>query len=284
MRARQELFETFKALHADLFVIPPTWDVLSAVALHAAGYKAIATSSVSMGFAHGVTSEEVISFDLMVESVTRITGAVDIALSIDMESGYADTEAGLADNVRRLIEAGVVGLNLEDNSDKPGSALVPPDHHADRIRIIRRVAEEEGVPLFINARTDSFWIMDDVPVEEKVRESIARGNHYLKAGADGVFVSGPKIPAAAIGPLAAGISGPLNLLMQPEWPGLPELRQLGLKRLSLGSWHLRSVFGFMGEVLARLRDRGDFDLLREYSKPTRLIDQAVEAARPTRSN
>lgn len=272
-------YADFHALHRDLFVIAPTWDALSAVILHGAGFKAIATSSVGLGFANGVTSDEVIPFEEMLQVVRAITSKVDIAVSIDMETGYADTDEGLAENVRKLIDAGVVGLNLEDNSGKPGAPLVPADAHADRIRVILKTAEAEGVPLFVNARTDGYWIMDGVPAAEKTQEAIRRGNAYLAAGAHGVFVSGPKIPASEIGPLAAGINGPLNLLMQPEWPAMAELRRLGLKRLSLGSWHLRAVFGFMTKAMANLHDDEDFSMLREYALPTPELDRVTKAAR-----
>lgn len=279
MRAHREKFERFHALHKSFFVIAPTWDVMSATVLHAAGYKAIATTSVGVGFANGTTSEEVVTKDKMLDVVATICDAVDIPVSVDMESGYSDTDEGLAENVRRLIDAGAVGLNLEDNDDKPGSPLVSPEYHADRIGVIRRTAEQEGVPLFINARTDGFWIMDDVSPEEKAREAIERCNHYLKAGADGVFVSGPSIPEALIAPLAAGIEGPLNLLMQSNWPSLETLRQRGLTRLSLGSWHARAVFGYMTAAMERLRDGEDLDLLRQYAAPTKEIDKRIYAAR-----
>lgn len=279
MKATKQKFDDFRALHHDLFVIAPTWDVISAVVLHQAGYKAIATSSVGLGFANGITSEEVISFDEMVEIASRICAAVDIAVSIDMETGYAETDEGLAENVRRLIDAGVVGLNLEDNSDKPGSALVDAQAHAHRIDVIRRTANAEDVSLFINARTDGFWIKDEVAAEEKAAEAVRRGNDYLAAGADGVFVSGPKIPESVIAPMAHGIEGPLNLLMQPDWPGLPELRSRGLRRLSLGSWHTRALFGFMSDVVRGVADN-DFSRLREFAVPTPAVDKAILAARP----
>lgn len=265
-------------MHGDLFVIAPTWDVMSAAVLHSAGYRAIATSSVSVGFANGVTSEEVISFDAMVAIVSHICDAVDIALSIDMETGYADTDEGLAENIRRLIDAGVVGINLEDNSGKPGDPLVPMEQHAHRLDVIRRTADTEGVPLFVNARTDGFWIKDDASADEKTAEAIKRGNHYLSAGAHGVFVSGPKIPETAIEPLAEGIDGPLNLLMQPEWPGLPDLKRRGLKRLSLGSWHNRALFGFMSKAVMGVAN-DDFSLLREHAIPTPAVDRILKDAR-----
>jgi 2-methylisocitrate lyase-like PEP mutase family enzyme len=280
MRAALGLFEKFNALHRDFFVIAPTWDVLSAVVLHGCGYPAIATSSVSVGFANGVTSEETITRDEMLAVVAGICRRVEIPVSVDMESGYSDTAEGLEETTLALIEAGAVGLNIEDNSDKPGSPLVPADAHADRIRIIRRVAEKEGVPLFINGRTDGFWIRDEVPAEEKAKQAIARGNIYLKAGADGVFVSGPAIPASVIGPLASGLKGPLNLLMQPDWPPLAELRRLGVIRLTLGSWHTRAVVGFMQKVLQDLRNEERLDLLRQFAIPTPKVDALIGAARP----
>ena len=278
MRASESKFRDFHKLHERFFVLPDAWDVISAVILEHCGYKAIATTSVGLGFALGCPGDTAISKDEMLTMVTAICRAATGGVSVDLESGYADTAGGVEDVVREVIQAGAVAIALEDSDGIPGKVLRPAEEHAERIRAARRAADKEKVPLFINGRTDGFWINDDIPNDIKTREAIRRGNLYRAAGADGVFISGFKaIPADVIEALVRGIDGPFSSLISANGPTIAEFERLGVRRVHLGSLPTRAQYGYLKQALERLRDHGDASLLNQYAIPTREINSLLRS-------
>jgi 2-methylisocitrate lyase-like PEP mutase family enzyme len=214
--------EAFRALHHDRatpLVLPGPWDAASAKALVAAGFPALATPSAggaaSLGHADGETPA-----DEMFAAVARIARAVDVPVSADVEDGY-----GLAPKelVERLLEAGVVGCNLEDSRH---GELKDPREHAEWLAEVRAAA---GDRLFLNARVDTF--VRRVP---DVEETIGRARRYVAAGADCVFPIGA--PADVLPRLRAGIEGPLNVVarLDGEGPSLAELGARGATRITFG--------------------------------------------------
>jgi 2-methylisocitrate lyase-like PEP mutase family enzyme len=235
--------ERLRALHRapPILVLPNAWDVASAVAFAGIeGCPAIATSSGAVAAAHGYPDGERIPRDEMLAAVARIAGAVELPVTADLEAGYGDVAA----TAEGAIEAGAVGLNLEDG-------LGPVEEHMERIRVVRGVAESRRVSLVINARTDVF-----LRGEGDVDEAVRRGNAYLEAGADCVFPI-MVTDAAAIGRLAAEIAGPINVLHREGVPPVAELERLGVARVSVGSGLYRAALAH-AETLARdlLRDAG----------------------------
>lgn len=229
--------ERLRALHRPppILVLPNAWDAASATAFAALdGCRAIATSSAAIAEAHGYADGERIPRDEMLAAVARIARAVQLPVTADLEAGYGDPAA----TAEGAIEAGAVGLNLEDG-------LGPIEDHVTRIRVVRAVAESRGVPLVINARTDVFLHGDG-----NVGEAVRRGNAYLEAGADCVF---PIMVADAeeIRRLAAEIRGPVNVLHRPGVPAVGELERLGVARVSVGSGLFRSA---LAHAEARARD------------------------------
>jgi 2-methylisocitrate lyase-like PEP mutase family enzyme len=237
-RVRQaEHAADFARRHTDpeLLVLVNVWDVASAKAVAAApGCRALATASAAVAAAFGYPDHEEIPVELMLDQLARITAAVDLPVTADLEAGYGDPAA----TAEGAIEAGAVGLNLEDG-------LGPIEEHVTRIRVVRAVAESRGVPLVINARTDVF-LHGDGDVEEAVR----RGNAYLEAGADCVY----PIMVAETEPirrLTAEIRGPINVLHRPGVPKIAELERLGVARVSVGSGLFRAAL-LHAESLARV--------------------------------
>lgn len=276
MRASESKFCDFHKLHERFFVLPDAWDIMSAVILEHCGYKAISTTSVGLGFALGCPGDTAISKDEMLQMVTAICRAATVPVSVDLESGYADTAAGVEDVVREVIQAGAVAVALEDSDGIPGKALRPAEEHAERIRAARRAADKEKAPLFINGRTDGFWINDDIPNDIKTHEAIRRGNLYLSAGADGVFISGHKpIPADIVGALAKGFDRPFSTLIGSSGPSITEFERLGVRRLHLGSLPTRAQYGYLKQAIERVRDHGDASLLNQYAIPTKDINGLV---------
>jgi 2-methylisocitrate lyase-like PEP mutase family enzyme len=234
-RAKAErLLELHRA--PPVLVLPNAWDVPSATMFAGLeGCRALATSSAAIAEAHGYPDGERIPREEMLDVVARIARAVDVPVTADLEAGYGDPAATAVG----AIEAGAVGLNLEDG-------MGPVEEHMTRIRVVRAVAEERGVPLVINARTDVF-LHGDGNVDEAVR----RGNAYLEAGADCVFPIMVEAPEA-IRRLAAEIHGPINVLHRQAIPSVAELERLGVARVSVGSGLYRAALARAAELAGAL--------------------------------
>lgn len=283
MKASDRMFDEFWDVQKEFFILPACWDIFSAVMLQSAGVKAVATSSVSVGFANGLTAATMISMEGMLQKVGQIVSAIDIPLSVDLESGYADTPAGVERNVREIIRTGIVAFNLEDSDGIPGAGLRPAEEHAERIRACRRAAEAEGAPrLFVNGRTDGFWNHDGESIETKADEAIRRGNLYLEAGANGVFVSGKlKMPKDVIARLVKSIRGPVSILLDSADCSLAELKALGVRRVTLGSLPIRAGAGFLQRGIKRLVQDLDPSFFQEQAIPTNVINGALVKAERT---
>jgi len=276
MRASIQTFEAFRKLHERFFVLPDAWDIMSAVLIEHCGYPAVSTTSVGLGFALGCPGDTAISKDEMIKAVAQICSFVTIGVAVDLESGYADTPGGVEQVVGEVIEAGAVGVALEDSDGIPGKALRPAEEHAERIRAARRAAERAGVPLYINGRTDPFWINDGVADEIKMREAIRRSEIYLAAGADGMFISGYKaIPGPVIAQMVAAIKAPFSTLTSTNGPSVAEFERLGVRRLHPGSLPTRALWGMLESAFVALRERGDLSQFNQNAPATRDINQVL---------
>jgi 2-methylisocitrate lyase-like PEP mutase family enzyme len=176
-----------------------------------------------------------------VGAVSRIARVLTVPFSHDIENGYSDDPRVVADNVMRLADSGIAGINIEDGRDQP-------DLLASKIEAIRNAVAKAGGDLFVNARSDVF-LASLVEKPKQVGESIARGKLYAGAGADGLFLPGI-VAADPIRAVVASVSLPLNAM---AWPGLAdadELGKLGVRRLSAGSG-ISQVLWRQAEVLAR---------------------------------
>lgn len=223
-----ERARTFAALHAGpkLLILPNAWDAGSARVIESAGATAIATSSAAVAWAHGYPDGQYMPFDTLLESVREMTRVVKIPVSADIEAAYAQDAATAALTVARIVEAGAVGINIEDGND-------PPDLLARKIENLKAAAHKTGVELWVNARIDTY-LRRLVPAERAYDETVARARLYREAGANSIFT--PAVTEAeTIARLVKAAVLPLNLL---AWPGLPDaatLQALGVRRLSAGS-------------------------------------------------
>ena len=220
--------ELFRSLHRapPLLVLPNAWDVASAKAFATLpGCRALATSSAAVARSLGWEDGEQAPVAEMLQVVERIAAAVDVPVTADLEAGYGDPPGTAA----AALAAGAAGMNLEDSR---GLAMVPVDEQVTLIRAVRAAAPE----LVVNARVDVF-----VRQTGGVEEAVARGNAYLAAGADCVYPI--MAPFDAIGPLAAGIDGPVNVIASPQEARLEELERLGVTRVTFGSGLAAAALG-----------------------------------------
>ena len=229
------LARQFHALHADgLLLLANAWDAGSARLAQAAGARAIATSSAAVAWAHGWRDGDLLPVELLLQTTRAVAGATPLPVTIDIEGGYSDEPARVGELVTALLDAGAVGINIEDGGGTP-------DRLAAKIEAIKRVAAAKGIELFVNARTD-VYLRGLVPEAERVAETIRRAALYRQAGTDGIFVPALTEPAA-IRTIAEATPLPLNVL---AWRGLPpaaELAPLGVKRLSAGSGIPQALWG-----------------------------------------
>ena len=207
------------------------WDAGSARSVLEAGAKAIATSSWSVAAAQGYQDGEAIPIELAEKIVGRIVASVDAPVTVDFEGGYSEDDGELADNISRLIDLGVIGINFEDRVVK-GSGLYSVHRQARRLGAIREAAEQKRVELFVNARTDLFFEHGE-DAGQAVDEALERAKAYAAAGASGFFIPG-LTEDALIGQLCEAVTLAVNIMVMDGVPSNERLAKLGVARISYG--------------------------------------------------
>jgi 2-methylisocitrate lyase-like PEP mutase family enzyme len=235
--------------------MPNAWDVASARIYEEAGFAAVATSSAGLANSLGFRDGNELDVDLHLATLERIVRALDVPLSADVESGYAADVNGLSAFITRLAATGVAGYNLEDTVAERD--IYPLDEARARVSAARSAAPE----LFLNARTD-IYLAEIGAESSRFDATIERLHAFAEAGADGVFVPGVS-DAETIARIAAVTPLPLNVLAGPKTPDAPTLQQLGVRRVSVGSWPMRRTLGVLREIAAELRDAGTFSFTRD---------------------
>src|ERR1700756_1827694 len=228
------------------------WDAGSAKSILAAGAQAIATSSWSVAEAQGYRDGETIPIELAQRIVGRIAATIEAPVTVDFEGGYSQDDGELADNISRLLDTGVIGINFEDRVVK-GSGLYSIDRQARRIAAIRKSAEQKGVDLFLNARTDVFF-EHGKDAAQAVGEALDRAKAYAAVGASGFFVPG-LVDDALIGRVAKAVTLPVNVMVMDGVPSNGRLSELGVARISYGPIpYVRAMIGLRQEAAAPLNE------------------------------
>ncbi len=264
MASQQEKAQQLLTLHdkGGNLLLPNAWDSSSARLFEEAGFPAIATTSSGVAFANGYGDGQQISRDEMLAVVRRISAAVNIPVSADVEAGYGATAEDVAITVRGVIQAGAVGINLEDNTGY-GNPLFSIDEQVKRIAAGREAANQAGIPLVINARTDTYLYQIGA-AETRMSDTLDRAKAYLEAGASSIFVPGV-IDQATIEQLVAGIDGPVNILVGPGSPAAPELFGWGVRRISIGGSAMQATMGLVRDIARELRETGTYEKIAQYA-------------------
>jgi 2-methylisocitrate lyase-like PEP mutase family enzyme len=251
----------FRAMHqgGKVLVLANAWDVASARILEQAGMGAIATTSAGIAFSLGYPDGQRISREEMLAAVARIASKVSIPLTADLEAGYGERVEDAAASARGAIEAGAVGLNLEDSTGDARRPLTDIRLQVEKIQAVRETAAEAGVPLVINARTDVYLAQVGEP-EGRYPQAVMRLRAFREAGADCLFV--PDLAdRSTIARLVGELACPVNILAGPASPSIPELEQLGVARVSLGSWPMRAALGLARRIAEELKTTGTYTAL-----------------------
>ena len=268
---QKEKAEMFLKFHQgkEILVLLNSWDIGSSKLIEACGYKAIATTSMGIAASLGYPDCQVIQFSEMIEVITGIVNAVQVPVTVDIEAGYGNNLNEIIDSVKKIIATGIVGINIEDSIDL-NPVLIDEMEFCERISAIRSLSDSLGYHLVINARTDSFYTSLG-STQEKLSESIKRGNKYREAGADCIFIQ-PVWEKETISTLVKEINAPINILSNPGiGAGLPpsvrELQDLGVARLSLGSSLMKATLALIKKVADELSEKGTYNILLDTLTP-----------------
>ena len=234
------------ALHrpGDPVVLPTVWDAWSAALSAEAGFAGLTVGSHPVADSIGRADNEGMTFEELLTRLRQIIPAVDIPVSVDIESGYGQEPARL---IEGLLEVGAVGLNLEDTVHSQGGRRRDPQEHADLVGALRAAADASGVHVVINARTDVLLRVETTP--ERVADAIDRLDRAAKAGADVLYPVGVH-PDDIWQQLVSVLPLPLNGIAHPGDDNLAHFRAIGVGRVSFGprlrgalADHARSLLG-----------------------------------------
>ena len=231
-------YEIFYQLHHQEkpLIIANAWNVKSAQMIEQNGYAAIATSSGAISNSLGYEDGEKIPFSELLYIVQRIKASTNIPLSVDLERGYTDDLNELTENIQKLVDIGVAGINLEDVQ---GEAI-----YLKKLSAIKNHLERSNQKLFINARTDGFLIKVDSPLETTIK----RAKLYENAGADGLFVTGVS-DIATIKEIALSTTLPLNVVGTTKLSSIKSLSEYGVRRISMAAFLYRATYTQLGNLL-----------------------------------
>jgi 2-methylisocitrate lyase-like PEP mutase family enzyme len=240
--------EALLALHqpGNPVVLPTIWDAWSARLAVDAGFVALTVGSHPLADSVGKPDQEGMTFDDVLTRVKQITAAVDVPVSVDIESGYAQAPTRL---ITGLLDAGAVGLNIEDTVHSEGGRLRSSSEHAELVGALRKAADAAGVHVVINARTDLF-LRQDGDESDRVERAIARLKEAAAAGADSLYPVGRHNPET-LRHLASALPLPINAIALPDQDDPASFGPLGVGRISFGPFFQYALSAHAKELLAR---------------------------------
>jgi 2-methylisocitrate lyase-like PEP mutase family enzyme len=258
-KLQEQKAQIFKSLHSggELLILPNIWNPIGARILEAKGFPAAATASAAISASLGYEDGEKIKRSTLLDIITRIAKSVEIPVTADIESGYADSITELKETILQVIESGVVGINIEDSFKEEG-VLRPIDEQCERIAAVRDISDQEGIHLFINARVDTFLSGTIQVSKERIEECIIRANAYAKAGADCIYPIGPG-DNETLKTLRSRITLPLNILATPKAEPLKVLQEIGINRVSFGPFIFRSCLKKFTDIVDGLFNLGSYE-------------------------
>jgi 2-methylisocitrate lyase-like PEP mutase family enzyme len=240
-------YKKFYALHQQQhpLLLANAWNARSAQLIEKAGFEAVATSSGAIASSLGYADGEKIPFAEMLYIVQRIKASTTLPLSVDMERGYSDDLTTLTDNVRKLIDAGASGINLEDTQGE--------EIYLRKLESIKNYLVKTGQHLFLNARTDVFLQKLPSPLETVIR----RARLYQDAGADGLFVTGVS-DLALIKEIASSTPLPLNVVGTPALSSIDALAESGVRRISMAGFLYNATYSPLEKKAQAIKAESSF--------------------------
>ncbi len=262
MKGQVEKAEKFRSLHGmrNPLILPNCWDVASARIFEESGFQAVATSSAGLMVSLGYQDGEEIPLAEMVGAVGRISKVLRVPLSADLVGGFGDSPQAVAKTVTSVLKAGAVGINIEDFVHS-SRKLLSLESQESKLRALVKLREAVGIPFVINARTDAlrYATGDDA---HKMTEAIRRGKAYRDLGADCVYPMG-LVDAASISRFVKEVKFPTNVMVRKGLPSVPELRKLGVARVSFGPSASYAALGLLRRASQEVLSKGTYSALTE---------------------
>ncbi|HWC20365.1 MAG TPA: isocitrate lyase/phosphoenolpyruvate mutase family protein [Terriglobales bacterium] len=255
MPTQAEKARAFRALHErkPAFIIPNPWDIGSARFLQSLGFEALATTSAGFAFSTG-KSDGAVGREAMLAHAAALASATDVPVSADLENGYSDDPAQVAETIRLAATAGLAGCSIEDVPQGRGKPPYELALAAERVRAAAQAARSLSFPFTLTARSENFIVG-----RPDLRDTIARLQAFQEAGADVLFAPGLKT-REDIAAVISSVDRPVNVIM--GLPGvsfsLTELSALGVRRISVGSSLMRTAFGSFIRAAQELQTHGTF--------------------------
>lgn len=273
-KSLKEQASAFLQMHheAKILGLANVWDAASAVIIQQAGFPALATSSAGIAFSLGYPDGQKITRAEMLAAVQRIVSCENIPVTADVEAGYGDRPEDIADTTRGVLEAGAVGLNLEDATGDDANPLVDLSLQLEKIRAVREVADHAGVPLVLNARTD-IYLLEVGEAAKRYERTLQRLVAFRDAGASCLFIPGVK-DVETIRRFVQDLKFPINILGGPGAPPVLELEKLKVARVSLGSSVMRGTLGHLQRIATELKISGSYTALEgapSFAEMNRLL-------------
>jgi 2-methylisocitrate lyase-like PEP mutase family enzyme len=247
-------------------LIPNPWDVGSARLLQALGFQALATTSsgfaASLGRLDGsVTRDEAIAH------AAQIVAATDLPVSADLENGFQDAPAGVAETAQLAVGAGLAGFSVEDFSRETGT-IYEPAAAAERVAAAVEIANAGPARLVVTGRAENF--LHDRP---DLADTIARLQAYQEAGADVLYAPGPT-RAEDIRAIVSSVDRPVNVLVRAGSPPVAELADLGVSRISVGGAFAFAAIGVLVAAAQELREQGTYSFTEASGAGVRAVREA----------
>lgn len=254
-----EMAAAFRARHRDrpVLLLPNAWNAMSARVFVAAGFSALATTSGGVAWDLGYPDGEVAPWPEVLDATARIVRSAGVPVTADIEAGYAESPGQVAEHVRDVIRTGAVGINLEDGL--AGGTVRTLDDAAARIRAARQGAEEERVPICINARCDVFHSAGGEE-ENRFASAVERCRAYIAAGADCVYPFGLR-DLQTIAEFVKAVGAPVNVTGRPGMPDATALERIGVARITIASAPALVAMSAVQKLATALRTSGSFEAL-----------------------
>ncbi len=266
MASQKQKADDFLALHHDsaILVLPNAWDVVSAKIFELERFKAIGTTSAGIAATMGHADGQKMSLVENMEAVRRIVNHTPLPVSADIEAGYSTSTERVVSAAEAVLNAGAVGLNLEDSTGDPDVPLFDKALQQEKIAAICDMRDARGIHLFINARTDVCLVNDDLATS--LRDAVDRGNAYREAGADGIFIPDVgNLDKQAIQTLVKEIDAPVNIIAGATTASVSELQEIGVARISVGPRPMRAVLSLLREIARELYHPGTYERMSKSS-------------------